>query len=390
MAVSTAAAQPQAAPPSPDENALSAAVPSGSRAAGLAVAAGQAGLGFIVTSYGPYVAGLAAELGRPHRDLVWTTWAFGGGLLLAAALGTVALRVGAGRVLRIAAYTAGAGAVVMSLTPYLPLVAVGTGAAGLGSAAIVLLTPVLLHGEDTARRMTRAMGAAALGGLCAPLAFGVLESAGIPGRYALLLPVPLLIAITLRPSVPAPAKKPVEHRRPPLAPAARGGIRILLVVACEYCFVVWAVARIAETGVSIGTAAALGASYAVGMTVGRLGGQRIAGRPWAFHAAVGAVAVGTVITFAGTNALIVAAGVAIASMGVALLFPLTLANLVATPGLATDHAAALGSLAQGLAVLAAPAALGLLEGVVDLRLALLLPLPLLILLLIVRRTPPAA
>lgn len=360
------------------------------RSADLAVGGAQMGLGYLVTAFGPYLAGLAADLDRPHRELVWVTSTFGIGLVLVALLGPLVLRCGAGRVLRSAALAAAAGAALMAVTSALPFVALGSALVGLGCAGMVLLTPYLLTGAGAAKRMTRALGAAAAAALCAPLAFGALEATGAPGRLALLVPVPVLVAIAVRRSVVAPESQAAAARaRIPFGPVTRGGLRIWLAVACEYAFVVWGVARLAETGIALGTASALGAAYAVGLTVGRIGGQWIASRPWAFRAAAGATALGTAVTFAGSGPAVVTCGIALASMGVALMFPLALADLFAVPGLEARHAAAVGSFAQGAAVLAAPAALGLLGTVVDLRVALLLPLPLVALLLLLPRTAPA-
>jgi hypothetical protein len=360
--------------------------PATAGAAGRAVVGAQAGLGFIISGYGPYLAGLSADLDRPAASLVWISSAFGIGLVVAAAGGPVVLRPGAGRVLRASAMAAAAGAAAMAATSWLPAVAVGAVLVGLGCAAIVLLTPVLLSGARAARRLTRAMGAAAAAALCAPVAFGALELVDAPGRLALLVPLPILVAIALRPTVPAPAAAATSDRpRLPITAATRGWIRIFVVVGCEYVFVVWGVTRLLDTGVSMAAASILGAAYAVGMTIGRLGGQWIADRRWAFAAATGAVAVGTIVAAGGSGAGVVAAGIMTASMGVALLFPLALADLLKVSGLTTARAAAIGTCAQGTAVLAAPAALGLLGTVIDLRLAMLLPLLLLAVLLAVPR-----
>jgi hypothetical protein len=75
----------------------------------------------------------------------------------------------------------------------------------------------------------------------------------------------------------------------------------------------------------------------------------------------------------------------VAGAGVAILYPVALAGLVATPRLGAAHAASLGALASGTAILAAPAALARLADVVELRLAFLITLPLLAALLLLRR-----
>jgi len=82
---------------------------------------------------------------------------------------------------------------------------------------------------------------------------------------------------------------------------------------------------------------------------------------------------------------IVALGLVVAGLGVAPLYPVTLAALVATPGLSSARLSAIGALASGTAILLAPAILALLARVVDLRTAYLVTLPLIAILLLLSR-----
>jgi hypothetical protein len=63
----------------------------------------------------------------------------------------------------------------------------------------------------------------------------------------------------------------------------------------------------------------------------------------------------------------------------------TLASLVATPGLSSARLAAVGALASGTAILIAPAILAVLARVLDLRTAYLITLPLLAVLFLLSR-----
>jgi hypothetical protein len=74
---------------------------------------------------------------------------------------------------------------------------------------------------------------------------------------------------------------------------------------------------------------------------------------------------------------VVALGLAVAGLGVAPLYPVTLAALVATPGLSPARLSAVGALASGTAILVAPAGLAVLARALDLRTAYLITLPLL-------------
>jgi MFS family permease len=346
-----------------------------------AVTAAQIALGFLVASFGPYLAALADELERPRGQLVWVTSTFGVGLLIAAVAGPAVLRAGPGRVLWAACLAMGAGSAAMAATPALPVAGTGSVLVGLGCAAVALVTPVLLAGPGAARRLTKAVAAASTAGVCAPLAFGGLEYLGLPGRWSLLLTLPVLLAALARPAVVAAERLAERRRRLPTGPAAVGWLRIVLSVSCEFCFVVWAVARLLDTGASLGTASVLSTGFVIGMAVGRLVGPRFADHPRAVLVASLTAMAGTAIVYAGDDAATVTAGITLASLGIALLYPISLAQLLAVPGLDTRHAASIGSLASGTAVVAAPAALGWMDTVISLRTAFLLPIPLLVILL---------
>jgi len=75
---------------------------------------------------------------------------------------------------------------------------------------------------------------------------------------------------------------------------------------------------------------------------------------------------------------VVGLGQLLAGLGLATLYPILLARLMHTPGLRPEFGASLGALASGTAITVAPAVLALLATVVDLRIAFLLPLPILI------------
>lgn len=356
------------------------------RAVGRVVGFAQAGLGYLVASFGPYLAGISSELDRPRGELVWLTMTFGAGLVLTAITGPTVLRAGSGRVLRAACAAIALGAVGLALFPQLPLAGTGSVLVGLGCAMIALATPSLLRGPGAAKRIVLAVGVASAAGVSAPLAFGALETMGLPGRWAILAPVPVLIAAVVHRTVRGRGDVAAVGSRIPVGPATLGWLGIVLSVACEFCFVVWGVARLVDTGVALGTASALGAGFGVGMAMGRLVGPRFVDRPWAVHAAAGLTMTGTMIVYLAQDPYAVTAGIVVASVGIAPLYPIMLGRLVAIPDLADRHSASIGSLASGTAILAAPAALGWLDAQIGLREAFLLPIPLmLVLILLVRR-----
>jgi MFS family permease len=355
------------------------------RGVGRVVGLAQAGLGYLVAGFGPYLAGISAELDRPRGELVWLTMTFGAGLVLTAVTGPTVLRAGSGRVLRAACALIAVGAVAMALSPLLALAGTGSVMVGVGCALIALATPSLLRGPGAAKRIVVAVGVASAAGVCAPLAFGALETLGLPGRWAILAAVPVLLAAAVHRTVRAPGDAAAAAGPIPVGPAAIGWLGIVLSVACEFCFVVWGVARLVDTGVPLGTASALGAGFGVGMAVGRLVGPRFVDRPWAVPAAAGLTIAGTMVVYLAQHPYAVTAGIVVASVGIAPLYPITLGRLVAVPDLADRHSASIGSLASGTAILAAPAALGWLDGQIGLREAFLLPIPLMLILIVLTR-----
>lgn len=361
------------------------AVATPDRAVGRVVAFAQIGLGFLVSSFGPYLAGIAVELDRPRGELVWLTMMFGAGLVLAAATGSVVLRTGAGLVMRLACALMTIGAVAMAVTPDLRIAGPGSVLVGVGCAAVALATPPLLRGPGAAKRIAVAVGVSSAAGVLAPLAFGALETAGTAGRWALLAAVPVLLTGLVHRTVTGAGEAEEDGGRVPLGPASVGWLRIVLSVGCEFCFVVWGVARLADTGVALGTASALGASFGIGMAAGRLVGPRFVDRSWAVGAAAGGTMAGTVIVYLGQDPATVTAGIAVASLGIAPLYPIMLAGLVNLPDLTPRHSASIASLASGTAILAAPAALAWLDGQIGLREAFLLPVPLLLVLMLLAR-----
>jgi MFS family permease len=155
------------------------------------------------------------------------------------------------------------------------------------------------------------------------------------------------------------------------------------------------VARLVEAGLPIAIAALLGSAFPIGMAVGRSIGP-IHFRGWAPLVPAGALALsGSLLVSLFGSPAIVVAGLLLAGIGVAPLYPLTIAELVATPGIRPVRLAALGALASATAILAAPTILAALATVIDLSKAFLITVPVLLVLFLISRPlrparPPAA
>lgn len=345
----------------------------------------MANVGFYVASIGVVIVVLAGDLGLPLAQLAWVGSTFGYGLIAMALAGPFVLRLGPNRVLALSAAALGVGSVLLAFSAGAVPAYVGAVMQGVGAAGLVLVSPGLVHGPDAEKKLTQANAAASVAGILAPLLLGLAAMTGLGGRLPLLLMaaamavlgvVALLAGREEQAAVQVVAEvSPVRLSR---VEAGRRWLALVSAVAVEFCFVVWGVARLTTMGIGRGEAALIATAFPLGMAVGRLlGSWLIAKLPM--------VPVGSAVTAAGTLLVVlvdawpvVGLGQFLAGLGLATLYPILLARLMHTPGLRPEVGASLGALASGTAITVAPAVLAVLATVVDLRIAFLLPLPILI------------
>ncbi|MET9274550.1 MFS transporter [Kribbella sp. NPDC003557] len=413
-------------------------VQAGARADEVRIGVALSAMGFVLAGLGACVAILARDLDEPTSRLALLSSGFAVGLLLVAVVGPRMLRRWQmPTVLGLGSVVCALGAVLIAVAPAYG-VAIGGGLlVGLGGALLVLVAPLMLNGPAAAARLSRVNAVASGTGILAPLAIGTLDGLGPSGRLAMLAAAPPLLALAIltrpkgvrgprhdaEPSARSTGRQVADTRldagdrgeEPALpvlidsAPAVGlgrkwrrvgrrvvvdvgvGWLRVVLAVAVEFCFVVWAVARLVAAGLPTATAALLGSAFPIGMAVGRAIGP-IRWRGWSPVFPSGLLAAcGTLLVSMVDVPAVVALGLVVAGLGVAPLYPVTLAALVATPGLSSARLAAVGAMASGTAILVAPALLAVLARVVDLRTAYLVTLPLIgVLLLLSRRSDRAA
>jgi hypothetical protein len=341
----------------------------------LRVAPGPAAVGFTINSLGACLVLLARDLDRPPEELVWLSSSFGVGLLLVGAVGPVILRRGPRPVLQAAAFIAAAGAALLATGPTAVLAATGALLLGTGAAGLVMVTPALLRGPAVGERLSKVNAVSSVCGVLGPLSVGVLDSHLGTGRLALLLAVPPLLvlgALAARAAGPQAAPDPPTVR--PAGPRiAAAWIAVVLGVAIEFCFTIWAAARLQDAGLDAGPAAAAAVAFLLGMAAGRYGA------PWLITRGVPVVPIGCAVVVAGTLAVAVpdapvpvVAGLAVAGLGAAAFYPVTLARLVQVPGMSVARGPAFGALASGTAVLVAPVVLAAVGTALDLRAAYLI------------------
>ena len=358
------------------------------------VALAMANVGFYVASIGVVLVVLAEELHVSTEQLSWLGSAFGYGLIVMALAGPFLLRLGHRWVLTASAVVLAVGALLLAVVPGEAATYAGALLQGLGAAGMVLVAPGILRGPQAAVKLTRANGVASLVAISAPILLGLAATVGIGARLPLLLlTAACVVLIVMARGVGRDASQ--EVRVDASSSASRGLVaRRWVVLVCsvsvEFAFVVFGVARLKDMGLDAGWAAVAGASFQVGMALGRLVGPRLIAR-------LPMVVVGSSLAAAGTVLVVVASvwplamiGQFVAGFGIATLYPITLAKLMATPGLRPELGASLGALASGTAITVAPTMLAALATVVDLRLAFLVALPVLALLLWLHRERPTA
>jgi predicted MFS family arabinose efflux permease len=319
---------------------------------------------------------LARDLRVAPAEVTWLGSAFGTGLLLVGATGSRLLRRGTQPALRTGAVVFSVGAIMLAFASSEKPAIAGALLFGLGAAALVLVTPVLLQGPGAAARLSRSSAAASAAGVMAPFSLGALDALTGNGRIGLLAIVaPLaMLAVSARRRGSTSRSTPRGRPRAWSSVVAARWALVVLAVSCEFCFILWAVARLEDTGLRPALAAIVSCAFPVGMAVGRLVGPRLFDR-------VPIVPLGAAITAAGTLIVVVAdvpsgaaAGLAVAGVGVATLYPVTLTELTTAPGLAPGQGAALGAVASGVAILASATALDAIGDAVELRLVFLLNL----------------
>ncbi|GAB3952091.1 hypothetical protein GCM10029976_089690 [Kribbella albertanoniae] len=356
----------------------------------LQIGVGLSSMGFLLAGLGACVAILARDLDEPTGRLALLSSAFAVGLVIIAAVGPALLRSWSiDVVLRVGSLVCAAGGALIALAPVYVVVVVGGLCVGLGGALLVLVAPLMLHGPTAAARLSRVNAVASAAGILAPLTIGLVDALGISGRVAMLVAVPPLLVLA---TVKGPDVVPPVFSEAPTGHAVGwtvglGWLRVVLAVGVEFCFVVWAVARLVDSGLTLAVAALLGSSFPIGMAVGRAIGP-VHWRSLPPVVIGGSLAIiGTLLVSLLNAPALIAVGLVIAGIGVAPLYPVTLAALVAMPGLSPTRLAALGALASGTAILITPAALAALARLVNLRLAYLITIPLLLaLFLLSRRT----
>lgn len=357
-------------------------------------------LGYLLTALGAILPELREERGLPRAEVALYPSAFALGLVviglvghhLAARLGRYALPAALAALVGGAAILAAGGG----------RLGAGLGALvlGLGGAGLVQLVPAALraaaHPGDGAVQIGLANAVASGASVLSPILIGAALAYGLGWRAPFAIP-PLAVAAALllvvfRP--PAAGRTAPGEAEPRGGGARQGAPRafwgrwadLVLAVGVEFCMVFWAADFLGDVkGLGSGAAATLSAAFVLGMAVGRTASGpvvRAMGRPDRLLAVSALTGVAGFAVLWTAPAPVAVAGLLVTGLGVALLYPVLLARALAAWPERPVRAAARCALASGVAIGAAPLALGTLADLTTLRAAVFVAPALLVVLLV--------
>jgi predicted MFS family arabinose efflux permease len=330
--------------------------------------------GYWLYAFGPVVPLLRQDQGLSRSVAGLHGTALAAGSVLAGVVGAALVtRFGRAGVMRAGLVGLAAAVLLITSATALPVTLLGALVGGtLGSLLVNTHSPVLSDHHELAgpAAINEANALAAATGVLSPLVLGTSVALGLGWRVALLGVVPLVvIGLLYSRGVRLPDARPPTG----LPPGARARLPrrywvswtvLVLCIAVEFSMTVWASELLRErVGMSAGAAAGSIGLLVLGMSVGRLVGGRLALRLPVDTLLAGSLlvtAVGFAAFWLGRTPWVAVVGLLVVGLGVATQFPLAVTRAIAAARGLADVATARGSLGAGLAIGAAPFALGIL------------------------------
>jgi len=348
--------------------------------------------GYLLNGLGAILQPLGDQLGVSESWVGAYPTLLAAGLLLVGLVGDpIARRLGRDLTLRAAMVLLVVGVVVLCV-PHPVVSIVGAAVAGAGGALLIQTTPTALaaaHPTAAPIAIGEANALSSIASVLAPLAVAAGLATGLGWPVGYLLPVPflLVVVVLLRSDRGVAPTATLDVARG----AGHFGARwfdVLLAVSVEFCLVFWSATALQTwTGMAQSTAIALSSAFLVGMAVGRtVSGpvlRRLRTDRNALVAACATALAGFALFWSGAGSVLTVAGLLVTGLGVALLYPVTLARAIAARPDDPDRAAARCALASGLAIGGAPLLLALLAQHADLRVAYLIA-PVLLAVILIR------
>jgi MFS family permease len=336
---------------------------------------------FWLYAFGPALALLQQQLHFSYTMLGGYSALWSGGAAVAGAgFARTARHLRRGPLLWSSALLAALGAGLFTLTHTVALTLVGAAVMGFAGTTLLTVTQAILsdrHGRQRDRALTEANIGAGACAVLAPLLLGPLAGTSVGWRAAFALPVVALLGLFLRfRQRPLPAASVVEtpsaSRRLPRA-SRLFAILVAGGMALEFCLVYFGVTFLATTGLSTATATTAISSYYLGIFVGRIGGAVLTRRAdqttVLLYGSLGVTVAGFLAFWLTGAPTLAVAGLFVCGLGIANLYPLSLALTIGAAEGQEDQANARTQLIGGLLVIAAPYLLGALADSVGLTAA---------------------
>jgi MFS family permease len=340
-------------------------------------------LSFLLNGLGAILVPLQKDLHVDRNEVAFYPTLFAVGLVMVGVVGGKVV----GRVGRAVALRASIGGMIVGglllATSMHALTLLGALLLGIGGAMLIQVIPALLmelHPHAPAAAVGEGNGLASAASVLAPLAVAGALATGLGWRSGYLVAPLLMLVVVLVPAwrIPLPAAVVPAHDAPRTGPTGLLGpwLEVLLSVSVEFCMVFWAASAVTEWHhASEGLAPAVASLFLVGMAAGRSLAVPITRRmPNARLLMLVCTAVagaGFALFWSAPVLPLAAAGLAVAGLGVALLYPTTVSRTIAAWPHAPDRAAARAALASGVAIGGAPFVLARLADLTGLRAAYL-------------------
>jgi MFS family permease len=332
--------------------------------------AALAGYAFWLYAFGPALALLRAELHFSYAVLgtYSALWAAGAALAGMTFAG-LARRLSRTTLLWYPAGVATAGAGLFAVSRSVVFTMLGAVLLGFAGTVLLTCTQAILsdrHGERRDRALTEANVGAAACAVLAPLLLGLLQATPVGWRAAMGPPAVLFAGLYLRYRHqllgPARTARPVGGRaRLPLFCWLLATM-VAVGIAVEFCVVYFGAELLTTDGLRTGQAATAISGFYLGILCGRLGAAwltRRAGRAVPLlYASLAVTTAGFLLFWLAALPVLAITGLFVCGLGVANLYPLSLAlALAAAPG-NDDAANARTQLLGGVLVIVAPYLLG--------------------------------
>jgi predicted MFS family arabinose efflux permease len=327
---------------------------------------------FWLYAFGPAVTLLREELGFSYTLLgLYQVLLAVGAALTGAGFAWAARHLARGVLLWSSALTTAVGAGLFTLGGGVPATLLGAGLFGLAGTMLLTVVQAILSDRHRSRRdraLTEANIGAGASAVFAPIVLGALAASVLGWRATFVLPAAVLVVLYLRfGRQPLPRPAPSRHEGVKGAgrlPVACWLFAVLTAVssAIEFCLVYFGPQMLLGAGLSTAAASTALSSNYLGIFIGRLLGARLTRRPGRtvalLCASLAITGVSVVLFWLTDQPVLAVLGLFLCGLGIANLYPLSLALTLDASDGREDQANARSQLVLGLAAAAAPFMLG--------------------------------